>query len=57
MFFYSLVYDSTQLSLLADKGAIRVGKKHQAVIPDLVTEEGDKKMEVDEDDEDMKENG
>ncbi|KJH43288.1 BAH domain protein [Dictyocaulus viviparus] len=32
-FFYSLVYDPCQLTLLADKGAIRVGDKYQADVP------------------------
>ncbi|VDP52548.1 unnamed protein product, partial [Heligmosomoides polygyrus] len=32
-FFYSLVYDPCQLTLLADKGAIRVGEKYQAQVP------------------------
>ncbi|KAK6056626.1 Myb-like DNA-binding domain protein, partial [Cooperia oncophora] len=32
-FFYSLVYDPSQLTLLADKGAIRVGEKYQAQVP------------------------
>ncbi|WKY11310.1 hypothetical protein Q1695_003124 [Nippostrongylus brasiliensis] len=35
-FFYSLVYDPSQLTLLADKGAIRVGEKYQAQVPDSV---------------------
>ncbi|KAK6755909.1 hypothetical protein RB195_014353 [Necator americanus] len=33
-FFYSLVYDPSQMTLLADKGAIRVGEKYQADVPD-----------------------
>ncbi|KAK5985416.1 hypothetical protein GCK32_004399 [Trichostrongylus colubriformis] len=44
-FFYSLVYDPGQLTLLADKGAIRVGEKYQAQVPET--------MECD----DAKENG
>lgn len=32
-FFYSLVYDPTQKTLLADKGEIRVGSKYQCDIP------------------------
>lgn len=32
-FFYSLVYDPGQKTLLADKGEIRVGSKYQAEIP------------------------
>lgn len=35
-FFYSLVYDPAQKTLLADKGEIRVGSKYQADIPDLL---------------------
>ncbi|CAI4223579.1 unnamed protein product [Auanema sp. JU1783] len=31
-YFYSLVYDPSQMSLLADKGAIRVGEKYQAEV-------------------------
>ncbi|XP_068194542.1 metastasis-associated protein MTA1 isoform X2 [Antennarius striatus] len=37
-FFYSLVYDPQQKTLLADKGEIRVGNKFQADITDLLTE-------------------
>uniref|UniRef100_A0A158P9Z8 Metastasis-associated protein MTA3 n=1 Tax=Angiostrongylus cantonensis TaxID=6313 RepID=A0A158P9Z8_ANGCA len=44
-FFYSLVYDPCQMTLLADKGAIRVGEKYQAEVPES--------MECD----DRKENG
>ncbi|XP_076833982.1 LOW QUALITY PROTEIN: metastasis-associated protein MTA1 [Brachyhypopomus gauderio] len=41
-FFYSLVYDPQQKTLLADKGEIRVGNKYQAEITDLLKEgEGD----------------
>ena len=32
-FFYSLVYDPQQKTLLADKGEIRVGTRYQADIP------------------------
>ncbi|KAK0407607.1 hypothetical protein QR680_003492 [Steinernema hermaphroditum] len=35
MFFYSLVYDPDNQTLLADKGSIKVGDKHQAVVPPL----------------------
>nr|XP_039248085.1 metastasis-associated protein MTA3-like isoform X1 [Styela clava] len=35
-FFYSLVYDPAQKTLLADKGEIRVGSKYQAEIPPLL---------------------
>ncbi|CAJ0961037.1 unnamed protein product, partial [Mesorhabditis belari] len=38
-FFYSLVYDAANLTLLADKGTIRVGNKYQAEIPENVKEE------------------
>lgn len=31
-YFYSLVYDPTNETLIADKGAIEVGEKHQAVL-------------------------
>ncbi|XP_048371586.1 LOW QUALITY PROTEIN: metastasis-associated protein MTA1-like [Sphaerodactylus townsendi] len=37
-FFYSLVYDPQQKTLLADKGEIRVGNKYQADIIDLLKE-------------------
>ncbi|KAM9786788.1 metastasis-associated protein MTA1 isoform X2 [Syngnathus typhle] len=37
-FFYSLVYDPQQKTLLADKGEIRVGTKYQADITDLLNE-------------------
>ncbi|XP_061115969.1 LOW QUALITY PROTEIN: metastasis-associated protein MTA1 [Conger conger] len=37
-FFYSLVYDPQQKTLLADKGEIRVGNKYQADIMDLLKE-------------------
>uniref|UniRef100_A0A8C7HUI5 Metastasis associated 1 family, member 3 n=1 Tax=Oncorhynchus kisutch TaxID=8019 RepID=A0A8C7HUI5_ONCKI len=40
MFFYSLVYDPTQKTLLADKGEIRVGPRFQADVPDML-QEGD----------------
>uniref|UniRef100_A0A8D3CVZ4 Metastasis associated 1 n=1 Tax=Scophthalmus maximus TaxID=52904 RepID=A0A8D3CVZ4_SCOMX len=41
-FFYSLVYDPQQKTLLADKGEIRVGNKYQADITDLLKDgEGD----------------
>nr|CAB3264037.1 MTA protein [Phallusia mammillata] len=33
-FFYSLVYDPAQKTLLADKGEIRVGSKYQAEVPE-----------------------
>uniref|UniRef100_A0A8C6U1I5 Metastasis associated 1 n=1 Tax=Neogobius melanostomus TaxID=47308 RepID=A0A8C6U1I5_9GOBI len=37
-FFYSLVYDPQQKTLLADKGEIRVGNKYQADVTDLLQE-------------------
>lgn len=37
-FFYSLVYDPQQKTLLADKGEIRVGNRYQADVTDLLQE-------------------
>lgn len=37
-FFYSLVFDPVQKTLLADQGEIRVGCKYQAEIPDRLAE-------------------
>uniref|UniRef100_A0A8C8FKY0 Metastasis-associated protein MTA2 n=1 Tax=Oncorhynchus tshawytscha TaxID=74940 RepID=A0A8C8FKY0_ONCTS len=37
-FFYSLVFDPVQKTLLADQGEIRVGSKYQAEIPDKLAE-------------------
>lgn len=37
-FFYSLVFDATNQTLLADKGKIDVGEKHQAEIPDILSQ-------------------
>uniref|UniRef100_A0A673KBD4 Metastasis-associated protein MTA2-like n=1 Tax=Sinocyclocheilus rhinocerous TaxID=307959 RepID=A0A673KBD4_9TELE len=37
-FFYSLVFDPMQKTLLADQGEIRVGSKYQAEIPDKLAE-------------------
>ncbi|KAM5129748.1 metastasis-associated protein MTA1 isoform 3-T3 [Mantella aurantiaca] len=37
-FFYSLVYDPQQKTLLADKGEIRVGNRYQADVTDLLEE-------------------
>ncbi|XP_078085823.1 metastasis-associated protein MTA3 isoform X1 [Mustelus asterias] len=37
-FFYSLVYDPSQKTLLADKGEIRVGSRYQADISDMLNE-------------------
>ena len=39
-FFYSLVFDPVQKTLLADQGEIRVGSKYQAEIPDKLAEGG-----------------
>ena len=35
-FFYSLVYDPQQKTLLADKGEIRVGSRYQAEVGPLL---------------------
>uniref|UniRef100_A0A673KE31 Metastasis associated 1 n=1 Tax=Sinocyclocheilus rhinocerous TaxID=307959 RepID=A0A673KE31_9TELE len=45
-FFYSLVYDPQQKTLLADKGEIRVGNKYQADITDLLKEAEDDGREL-----------
>uniref|UniRef100_A0A5S6R580 Metastasis-associated protein MTA3 n=1 Tax=Trichuris muris TaxID=70415 RepID=A0A5S6R580_TRIMR len=37
-FFYSLIYDPNQKTLVADKGEIRVGENYQAVPPEFVGE-------------------
>lgn len=37
-FFYSLVYDPSVKTLLADKGEVRVGPRYQADIPEMLTE-------------------
>ncbi|XP_039594255.1 metastasis-associated protein MTA3 [Polypterus senegalus] len=37
-FFYSLVYDPNQKTLLADKGEIRVGPRFQADVPEMLKE-------------------
>ncbi|KAH0622741.1 hypothetical protein JD844_025323 [Phrynosoma platyrhinos] len=37
-FFYSLVYDPSLKTLLADKGEIRVGPRYQADVPDMLSE-------------------
>ncbi|XP_069350026.1 metastasis-associated protein MTA3 isoform X1 [Eulemur rufifrons] len=37
-FFYSLVYDPSLKTLLADKGEIRVGPRYQADIPEMLVE-------------------
>uniref|UniRef100_A0A8C5HAD1 Metastasis associated 1 family, member 2 n=1 Tax=Gouania willdenowi TaxID=441366 RepID=A0A8C5HAD1_GOUWI len=37
-FFYSLVFDPVQKTLLADQGEIRVGSKYQAEIPDKLAD-------------------
>ncbi|ESP02280.1 hypothetical protein LOTGIDRAFT_180212 [Lottia gigantea] len=44
MFFYSLVYDPQQKTLLADKGEIRVGSKYQAEITSLLEGEDTRKL-------------
>uniref|UniRef100_A0A915I9B6 Metastasis-associated protein MTA3 n=1 Tax=Romanomermis culicivorax TaxID=13658 RepID=A0A915I9B6_ROMCU len=38
MFFYSLVYDPAQKTLIADKGEIRIGEKYQAQVPEMLEE-------------------
>merc|ERR1719435_403176 len=38
-FFYALVFDPHQKTLLADRGNIRIGGEYQAVIPTLNTKE------------------
>uniref|UniRef100_H3DPM5 Metastasis associated 1 n=1 Tax=Tetraodon nigroviridis TaxID=99883 RepID=H3DPM5_TETNG len=45
-FFYSLVYDPQQKTLLADKGEIRVGNKFQADITDLLKEGEDDERDL-----------
>uniref|UniRef100_A0A3B3CGM4 Metastasis associated 1 n=1 Tax=Oryzias melastigma TaxID=30732 RepID=A0A3B3CGM4_ORYME len=45
-FFYSLVYDPQQKTLLADKGEIRVGNKYQADITDLLQEDEDDERDL-----------
>jgi len=48
-FFYSLVYDPTNHTLLADKGRIELGERCQAKIPELMADGGEEcAMEVDE---------
>uniref|UniRef100_A0AAY5E9U5 Metastasis associated 1 family, member 2 n=1 Tax=Electrophorus electricus TaxID=8005 RepID=A0AAY5E9U5_ELEEL len=45
-FFYSLVFDPVQKTLLADQGEIRVGSKYQAEIPDKLAEgESDNRLQ------------
>lgn len=39
MFFYCLVFDPTQKTLLADKGEIRVGSRYQCDVPPMLKEE------------------
>ncbi|XKL66527.1 hypothetical protein PGB90_009947 [Kerria lacca] len=47
MFFYCLVFDPMQKTLLADKGEIRVGSKYQAdITPLLNTDESDPRNET-----------
>ncbi|XP_013875220.1 metastasis-associated protein MTA1 [Austrofundulus limnaeus] len=45
-FFYSLVYDPQQKTLLADKGEIRIGNKYQADITDLLREGEDDERDL-----------
>lgn len=44
-FFYTLVYDPQQKTLLADRGEIRVGPKYQAEIPPLLIGEDERRLE------------
>ncbi|GMS80147.1 hypothetical protein PENTCL1PPCAC_2322, partial [Pristionchus entomophagus] len=50
-FFYSLMFDPSQSTLLADKGAIRVGDKYQCVVPE---KEEERKEEDEEEKKEMK---
>ncbi|CAK5025514.1 unnamed protein product [Meloidogyne enterolobii] len=45
-FFYSLVYDPSNQTLLADKGRIEIGNRHQAIIPDLLNEKNKNDLET-----------
>ncbi|CAG9859444.1 unnamed protein product [Phyllotreta striolata] len=49
MFFYCLVFDPTQKTLLADKGEIRVGSRYQCDVPPMLMKEGDAAAEDDRD--------
>lgn len=42
-YFYSLVYDPVNQTLLADKGKIEIGSKTQANIPNLITDDANEK--------------
>ncbi|KAL3084197.1 hypothetical protein niasHT_039323 [Heterodera trifolii] len=51
-FFYSLVYDPTNQTLLADKGRIEIGERYQAQIPELtVSQEEQNKVKREGDEE------
>uniref|UniRef100_A0A914NCR9 Metastasis-associated protein MTA3 n=1 Tax=Meloidogyne incognita TaxID=6306 RepID=A0A914NCR9_MELIC len=56
-FFYSLVYDPSNQTLLADKGRIEIGNRHQAIIPDLLNEKNKNDLETMECDDDGSGNG
>lgn len=56
-FFYSLVYDPSNQTLLADKGRIEIGNRHQAIIPDLLNEKNKNDLETMECDDDESGNG
>ncbi|CAD5231409.1 unnamed protein product [Bursaphelenchus xylophilus] len=59
-FFYSLVYDASNQTLLADKGKIDVGERHQADIPDILPQEvidRERGLKTEEKEEEVKENG
>lgn len=56
-FFYSLVYDPANHTLLADKGKIEVSDKHQASVPDMLPEAIPANCSKQHDGDDNKENG
>ncbi|KAI1720510.1 BAH domain-containing protein [Ditylenchus destructor] len=56
-FFYSLVYDPANHTLLADKGKIELGEKHQADVPDILAEAIPANCSKQHDGDDNKENG
>lgn len=47
-FFYCLVFDPTQKTLLADKGEIRVGSRYQTDLQHLLKEEEEDERKLDE---------
>ncbi|CAD5223790.1 unnamed protein product [Bursaphelenchus okinawaensis] len=59
-FFYSLVYDASNQTLLADKGKIDVGERHQADIPDILSQDvidKERGLKEGDDEEETRENG